>query len=226
MMQRLKQCFDGKLPKAVLFDLDGTLLDSLPDLTAAIDAMLADFDMPAAGSDKVRSWVGQGASILVEKAIRDAGLDESADTLAKNRFLNHYEKLCAQYTELYKGVHELLSQLQSQKVKLALVTNKPTQFLPALLARFELDAYFDLVLGGDSLAEKKPSSQPLLYVCEQFEIQLEQALMVGDSANDIDAAIACAMPSVFVTYGYSNAQSSERLLTCASLSVDCLTQLL
>lgn len=225
-MQQLRQLFNGSLPAAIFFDLDGTLLDSVPDLAQAVDAMLADLQLPLAGEDNVRHWVGNGASKLVERACVHGGVsgDNALQAKALDLFLEHYGQLPERRSELYVGVAESLAALHAAGIKMALITNKPMRFVPELLQNFVLDGYFSLVLGGDSLAEKKPSSEPLLYACDFFALPIEQCLMVGDSANDVQAAQACGMASVSVSYGYNYGQDASAL--GASWHIEAFAELL
>lgn len=225
-MKVLKQLFDGSLPAAIFFDLDGTLIDSVPDLAFAVDAMLEDFSLAAVGVENVRQWVGNGAQLLVERALLySLEKDKASELQAKalQAFLYHYGHLPQKQSALYPEVLNTLKVLKAEGVKMALITNKPTEFLPALLNEFALAAYFDFVAGGDSFCEKKPSPLPLEKALEFFQLTPAQCLMVGDSRNDIDAANACAMASVCVTYGYNYQQDARELP--ASLHVDCFADL-
>ncbi len=217
---------DGELPKAVLFDLDGTLVDSVPDLAAAIDLALMDAQLPIAGEKNVRDWVGNGAQVLVFRAVSAAWKVFSAqnvdvtddekhakEALVYERFLYHYGHLpeSKQSSCLYDGVYQLLSLLSSRGIKLALVTNKPAQFTPAILRQFALDDFFDVVVCGDTLECKKPSPGPLLYAVNQYGFEVEQCVMVGDSKNDIQAAKACKMKSISVAWGYNYSEDPKLL---------------
>ena len=204
-----RDAFAG-LPALVMFDLDGTLVDSVPDLAAAVDAMLQEQHCQPAGEEKVRLWVGNGAAVLVRRALADAdGLDESqvSDSLHQaslQRFLHHYRRASGHYSKLYPGVKEGLQQLRSAGVTLALVTNKPAEFVPHLLADLGIDDHFAAWLGGDSLPEKKPHPAPLQSLLEQFQVAVDDALMVGDSRSDMEAGRAAGVRTLAVTYGYNH----------------------
>jgi phosphoglycolate phosphatase len=215
-MTLLQQLFNGSNPAAIFFDLDGTLVDSVPDLGAAIDAMLGDLSLPLAGINNVRNWVGNGAQKLVERALLYgfAGNEAKAEMVkdqAYHGFLEHYAHFAESQSALYPGVFDTLQQLKEQGVFMAVITNKPMRFTPKLLANFAIDEFFDLVLGGDSLPEKKPAALPLETAAKFFKLDVDQCLMIGDSSNDIQAAKNCGMKSVAVSYGYNYGDSVESL---------------
>ena len=197
--------FDNKT--LVIFDLDGTLLDSAPDLALAINLMLTDLGFEAAPEPVIRSWVGNGAQTLVSRALQYSGCDSSQDSTYFNDaltiFLAHYQTHLSTHSILYKGVFDTLMQLKKNGLQLALVTNKPLRFIDPILRDFKLTDVFVIALGGDSLPVKKPHPEPLVHVCKQLGTSIEQAVMVGDSKNDILAAKAAGMQSVGLTYGYN-----------------------
>lgn len=196
----------------VVFDLDGTLIDSVPDLARAVDLTLAERALAAAGEAKVRDWVGNGSHKLIERALADAyGLSESdieaADADAAHvRFLEHYGAAPCAHTRRYDGVLDCLDALAADYLPCALITNKPVAFLPPILARLELEGRFSLVLGGDSLREKKPHPLPLLYAAEQLGVAPARALMIGDSRHDVAAGKAAGFRTLAVTYGYNHGE--------------------
>ncbi|RTE66781.1 phosphoglycolate phosphatase [Amphritea opalescens] len=205
----LTSLYDGEYPQLVLFDLDGTLLDSVPDLTLAIDRMLAALDRPIVGETQVRNWVGNGAQMLVKRALAYSGAAEDDSALfdrAFELFLHHYGLCCAEQSRLYSGVRDFLNALQARQVMMGLVTNKPMSFTQTLMDEFDLRQYFSVILGGDSLAEKKPHPLPLRYAMEKIGVAVEQTLMVGDSRSDIKAAQAAGCRVVAVTYGYNHGE--------------------
>lgn len=213
----------------VFFDLDGTLVDSIPDLAYAVDASLKEMNLPQAGLDRVRLWVGQGAKKLVDQALSFAtaesvnNIEQQLSQQALELFLKHY-KGSAQHSVLYPNVIATLDQLQANGYRLVLITNKPTQFLPDLLEHLAIADYFELILGGDSLSQSKPHPMPLLHAMKAFNLQAEQCVMVGDSGNDIYAAKAAAIASVCVTYGYNHGVSPTELP--ATWFIDDIAQLL
>ncbi|MES1929618.1 phosphoglycolate phosphatase [Salinisphaera dokdonensis CL-ES53] len=196
----------------VVFDLDGTLIDSAPDLAVAVDATLAERDLLPAGVDKVRHWVGNGSHKLVERALADAlgaaaeSLDAGEIDAAHDRFLAYYADAPCERTQLYDGVHECLEAMRERNIACVLVTNKPVAFLPAILEQFTLASFFALTLGGDSLSEKKPHPAPLLHAAEHTGVAPARALMVGDSRHDVQAGKAAGFRTLAVTYGYNHGE--------------------
>lgn len=206
-MTPLEGLFAGQLPRLVMFDLDGTLLDSVPDLAAAVDAMLTQLGRSPAGIAKVRDWVGNGSKVLVRRALADqlehSAIDEALADQAHQLFLQAYANSHG-LSSVYPGVRDCLDWLQARGVAMALVTNKPTQFIAPLLAQTGLAAYFRWVLGGDSLPVQKPDPAALHWVLQQASVLPQQALFVGDSRNDVQAARAAGVPCVAVSYGYNH----------------------
>lgn len=205
----LRQLCGGKLPAAILFDLDGTLIDSLPDLALAIDATLQEFELPLAGENLCRDWVGNGAQKLVERALAWAEQQDEAVALpnldaALQAFFQHYQALCTERTVLFDGVQECLQTWHQAGVKLACVTNKPERFTLPILEHFGLLEMMPVVLSGDSLAVKKPDPAPLHAAVEAMGLGAEQAVMVGDSRNDVRAARAANMSVACVSFGYNH----------------------
>jgi len=201
--------------KVIIFDLDGTLIDSAPDLALAVNHMLtsvghANFDE----STIIDSWVGNGAFVLIQRALSgsrtiDEHLDSDFVAKALDIFLKFYaQNLCVK-TALYPNVLSTLHALKSKGYRLAIVTNKPFAFVEPILKSLELIDLFESFIGGDSLAEKKPSPLPLLHVCETLKVSVEECVMVGDSLNDILAGNACDMQTIGVTYGYNYGESIE-----------------
>ncbi len=192
--------------KAVAFDLDGTLIDSVPDLAAATRATLAELNLPQCSDDLVRSWVGNGAEMLMRRALTFALDTEVSEEQLQNtmpRFMHFYKQNLQQHSVLYPHVEAVLAQLQQAGYQMAIVTNKPYEFTIPLLKAFNIDGYFGIVLGGDSLAKMKPDPLPLQHILHEWQLQAEQLLMVGDSKNDILAAKAAKVASVGLTYGYN-----------------------
>ncbi|WP_417339108.1 phosphoglycolate phosphatase [Halomonas kashgarensis] len=191
------------------FDLDGTLIDSVPDLAVAVAKALAEFDLPVPSEADVRDWVGNGAPVLVERALTWA--QQSAPTAqlqerAYQVFLDHYSAAPNVRTHLYPGVVPALEALKRAGFTLVLVTNKPERFIEPILDHFELTDHFALWLGGDSLARKKPDPLPLLHAAEHFGFAPEMCVMVGDSRHDIGAGKAAGFATVAVPYGYNHGE--------------------
>ncbi len=209
-MTLLQGLLGGRELQAILFDLDGTLIDSVPDLAAALDASLEQLNYLPAGIHRVRGWVGNGARKLVqrglafalempEKALEEARIDQLLAV-----FFEHYGAQTCEQTVLYPGVREALAHWHSQGIKMACVTNKPARFSEPILAHFGLQEYMPVLVGGDTLAVRKPDPAPLHLACEQLGVGVGNTVMVGDSVNDIAAARAAGMPVACVSYGYNH----------------------
>lgn len=195
-----------------LFDLDGTLVDSVPDLATALNKMLGDYQLPTYDEHVIRHWVGNGARVLVERGLSgDTKISHNRKQLevdtALDKFLFYYRTLETKSTVLYDGVFDTLHALKQRGYTLVLITNKPSEFIETILSSFSLSSLFSLTIGGDSLAEKKPSALPLLYACEKCKVSPSQCVMVGDSKNDILAAKAANIKSIGLTYGYNYGES-------------------
>lgn len=196
--------------RAIAFDLDGTLIDSVPDLAAATNATLAQNQYQPVTEALVRSWVGNGAQVLMQRALSYvSAMPEDAPDLQvileqiMPQFMHHYGEHLQKHSRLYPGVIDTLQQLKQAGFKLAIVTNKPYRFTVPLLTAFGLDDLFSEVLGGDSLAKMKPDPMPLQHLLKQWQLDESQLLMIGDSKNDILAAKAANVMSIGLTYGYN-----------------------
>ncbi|WP_354625171.1 phosphoglycolate phosphatase [Psychromonas sp. MME2] len=219
--------------KVIIFDLDGTLIDSAPDLAVSVNYMLTRLERATFSESEIRSWVGNGAAVLVKRGLSgssviDANIDDTFFTDALQIFLNHYKTHLCIHTVLYDDVLASLKLLKEQGYRLVIVTNKPYQFIAPILTGLQLDGLFEILLGGDSLAKRKPDPLPLLHVCEQLQVNVDQCLMVGDSKNDILAAKAAKMDSIGLTYGYNYGEDiglhqPEAVLTHFADIVTCLT---
>lgn len=208
-MNTLEQVSTQKI-RLIMFDLDGTLVDSVPDLAFAIDAMLLDMGRSFAGLNKVRLWVGNGAAMLVKRALSDnvkpVELDESVYEKGYALFLKYYQQVNGKQSQLYPKVLETLTQLRQTFPYLAIITNKPEQFTQPLLDHHGLPK-FDLLVCGDTLSTRKPDPAQLIYCLEKLGCRVEEAIMVGDSVNDIKAAKAAHVPIVCVNYGYHQGEN-------------------
>ncbi|OEY65721.1 phosphoglycolate phosphatase [Marinobacter sp. X15-166B] len=227
---KLTQLFAQQFPHTVLFDLDGTLVDSALDLTIATDQMLTALGRPPAGETRVRQWVGNGTPVLVRRALAGdhdfshAAVDETEFTRALSLFLSIYTDINGQYATVYPGVETLLHALSDQGCRMGVVTNKPGAFTGPLLEQMGLAHWFDVSVSGDTLAVKKPAPEPLLHAMEQLGGSLATTLMVGDSVTDITAARNAGMPVVAVRYGYNFGAPIDSL--GAEIVVDSLAELL
>ena len=202
----LRRLFNGEMPGALLFDLDGTLLNSLPDLSTAIDRMLRELNGSGASDEQVGCWIGDGARTLVLRALESAGLDTAAASLdqAMQVYQRHYSECLTDRSHLFAGVIDALKQWSAMGIPMACVTNKGARFTEPLLDHFGLREYLPVAVSGDTLPQRKPDPAPLLLACEQLGIAPQRTLMVGDSRNDVLAARAANMPVVCVSYGYNH----------------------
>ncbi|MGE8497678.1 MAG: phosphoglycolate phosphatase [Pseudomonas sp.] len=206
-MTPLQRLFDGQLPRLVMFDLDGTLVDSVPDLAAAVDKALLALGRPAAGVERVRDWVGNGARVLVRRALAGSLQHEQVDDALAREALELFMAAYAEshtLTTVYPGVPEVLDALHQGGAALAIVTNKPERFVAPLLDEKGLGDYFRWIVGGDTLPQQKPDPAALLHVLELAGIPRSQALFVGDSRNDVLAARAAGVTCVALSYGYNH----------------------
>ncbi|WP_035344647.1 MULTISPECIES: phosphoglycolate phosphatase [unclassified Dickeya] len=191
--------------RGIAFDLDGTLVNSAPGLAHAVDMALGALSLPHAGEARVATWIGNGADVLVERALRWAGVEPTPQQIHDTRTLfdKYYARSVESGSLLYPGVQETLSPLAARGFRLAVVTNKPTPFVAPLLDALGIGEYFSLVLGGDDVAQKKPHPAPLYMVLGKLGLHAHELLFVGDSRNDIQAARAAGCPCVGMTYGYN-----------------------
>ncbi len=205
--------------RAVLFDLDGTMLDTAADITLALNHALAEQSLPTLARGEVRELIGRGVSLLIERALERFGAaGKAADaTLLHDRFHHHYERIYERgeiQTRVYPGVARGLAELHARGIRLAVVTNKPRRMAIELLTRMSLSQWIELVVGGDSGLPRKPHPQPVLAACEALGVPAAQALMVGDSQTDVLAARAAGLAAVVcVPYGY-NEGADPRTLPC------------
>ena len=192
----------------ILFDLDGTLIDSAPDLALSVNYMLRSINHNEFSEEVIDSWVGNGAQTLVKRALSgskivDENIDNDLFAKSLSIFLEYYKNNLCVKTTPYPNVKATLEALKSDGYRLAIITNKPFDFIEPILKQLELSSLFQLSIGGDSLSEKKPSPLPLQYMCEKFKIKPRNTLMIGDSKNDILAAKAANIQSIAVSYGYN-----------------------
>ena len=199
--------FGGPPPGLVAFDLDGTLVDSVPDIAWCLDRTMPRFGVPPRGETLVRDWVGNGVERLIDRALTGE-MDGTADPGLRHEacaaFLDLYSTHGHEHSRVYPGVREGLGALRVRGAALACITNKPHGLAVDLLARVELLGHFELVLGGDSLPRRKPDPLPLIHACARLGIAVEHSLFVGDSVSDVEAARAAGMRVACVGYGYNH----------------------
>ena len=220
--------WSGRPPAAVLFDLDGTLFDTAMDIGLALNRTLAERGWPPLPETEVRRMVGRGSPILIERAAAAQGraLDRAGQDLMVERFFHHYGKLQEEGEETarpYDGAAASLQELHEAGLRTAIVTNKQSRFIGGMLRQWRLERWIDAVVGGDACARRKPDPEPLLFACASLQVPAPQALMVGDSINDVHAARAAGMPVFCVSYGYNEGED-PRSLPCDVL-LDSLAEL-
>ncbi|WP_020146158.1 phosphoglycolate phosphatase [Thioalkalivibrio sp. ALJ15] len=196
-----------KRPRMILIDLDGTLIDSVPDLAYSVDAMMRELGLPERGEAAVRNWVGNGVERLVKRALLNA-LDGEPDPETLERalpvFMRIYQENTAGRSPLYPGVREGLDQLKAAGYRLGCVTNKAERFTVPLLREKGILDDFEIVVAGDALPQKKPDPAPLLHAANELGVDPSESLMVGDSKSDVKAARAAGFQIVCMTYGYNH----------------------
>lgn len=212
--------------KAVFFDLDGTLVDSAIDIYHAMNTALAELGRPYVTEQQVRLWVGRGAAQLVWCVLKHQEVEVSPEQQHDllQVFLKHYEKNVCVDSKIYDGVLEFIQVCQQKNLFMACITNKPYEPAHDLLQALNLLSPFQLLLGGDSLTHRKPHPESLLHALHYFNIKPYEALMIGDSRNDVEAAHAAGMQCFALTYGYNHGEPVE--LCKPDLVLDSLRQLL
>ncbi|MDA1090944.1 MAG: phosphoglycolate phosphatase [Proteobacteria bacterium] len=197
--------------EALIFDLDGTLIDSAPDVRASVNRVLAGLGRRELTLEETKDMVGWGGRVLIVKALAltgNAGTDEDIDKGLEG-FLSTYAAHPADHTYVFPGVIQALEVFRSAGVKLGICTNKPTATTPPVLQALGLDGFFDVISCGDAVPHKKPDGRHIELVVEQLGATIETAAMVGDSESDITAAINAGVKSVAVTFGYAHVPVGE-----------------
>jgi phosphoglycolate phosphatase len=208
----------GQALSAVLFDLDGTLLDTVADIALALNRTMLEHGCLPLAEDDVRRMIGRGSPILIERAAAAQGrvIGDAMRAQMLERFFHYYgelEELNEDRAQPYAGAAESLRALHEAGLRTAVVTNKQHRFADALLKRLGLSGWIDVVVGGDTCIRRKPDPLPLLFACESLQVPANASLMVGDSVNDVQAARAACIPIVCVTYGYNEGRD-PRTLDC------------
>ena len=200
--------------KAVAFDLDGTLVETLPDLHVSANRMLADLGRPSASEKTVRAYIGDGVDRLVKRLLTssvDGEPDVGVFEKAAHSFREHYAKILTRASHPFPGALDLLDLLRKRSFKLACVTNKPARFTEPLLRELGMTDRLDLILSGDSLPAKKPDPLPLVHTASAFGVPTAHLLMIGDSQVDTAAARAAGCPFFCVPFGYRGSLAVQDL---------------
>lgn len=197
----------------VMFDLDGTLVDTAGDISDAVNDLLFSLGLPSVDEAQVRGWIGHGSRRLLGRALIDCGAMSEAELALPERmeplleaYTHYYEQRCGLRSRPYPDVLATLDALLRAGVRLAVVSNREVRLARAVLRSHGLEGFFMPVIGGDTLSRRKPDALPLLHCLEQHGIRPEHALMVGDSAVDAAAARAAGVACYLVDYGYNGDQ--------------------
>lgn len=196
--------------QAIVFDLDGTLIDSLPDLTGAVNRLLAEEGLAPLDPDDIKPMIGDGAGTLVRRVFDARGGLPGPDLAPyHSRFLAHYEPRSTELTRPWEGVPETLAALKAQGLKLGVCTNKPTKATHDVLRVLELSSFFDAVVGGDDVPDIKPDPAHVHATLDKLGVLPSAAVMVGDSINDVLAGKGAGLPVVVLSCGYSRIPPAE-----------------
>ncbi|MEE1654467.1 MULTISPECIES: phosphoglycolate phosphatase [Brachymonas] len=192
--------------QGVMIDLDGTMVDTMGDFDLALNAMLAELQLPAIARSTIGQLVGKGSEHLIRQTLQQVGADAARFDTAFASYQRHYGEINGQQSRLFDGVQQGLEQLQALGLPLACLTNKPQAHAEVLLQRLGIAGYFRCVFGGDAFARKKPDPLPLLETARALGTDPAVTLMLGDSSNDAQAAHAAGCPVLLVDYGYNHGQ--------------------
>jgi phosphoglycolate phosphatase len=199
-----------------LFDLDGTLIDTAPDLNAALNFALREHNFKTVDESLTRHWIGHGGKVMVEQALDLQALDfqehraDNSDSVL-DAFLAYYEDHVAVLSQPYPAVLDALASLTARGARMAVVTNKMTTFSVAIMDALNMAQYFDCIVGGDTATSPKPAADPALHACAKLGIAPADALFVGDSETDVLCARAAGCPVVCVRDGYNHGVAAEKL---------------
>ncbi len=193
----------------ILFDLDGTLIDSKRDLYIAVNESFSSFGLPKLTEERIFSFVGSGVKKLISDSLEFVGAPEKFDVVFEF-FLSYYYNHLLDNTRLYDGVREVLEALKKKNKKMFVISNKGIIFVKRILKGLDVDNFFEDIVGGDSFVNRKPHPQPIIEVLLKHRAQKEEAVMVGDSENDLEAAKAAGLKCVWVAYGFRDESILER----------------
>jgi phosphoglycolate phosphatase len=205
-VEKIRERFD-----AVVFDLDGTLVDTAPDILAYLNEMLEELGRPGLGLDALRSMVGDGVRTLLIRGLNaSGGVPDDLDIEALfSRYLQRYTEEPVRHSRPYPGMVDTLEALSSDSIRLGVCTNKPQAPTDRLLQRLDLDRFFSVVIGGDALPIKKPDPTHLLAVLEGLDVEPRRAVLIGDSETDRKTAAAAGIPCILMSYGYTSVPARE-----------------
>ena len=204
----------GDVARAAMIDLDGTLMDTVPDLAEAANRVRAEFGLGPLPADRLAQFVGKGADVLVHRALTDTMDGEVASDRfnpARAAFNRYYHEVNGEASEVFEGVPEALQRLRTRGWRLACVTNKPREFTLPLLERAQLLQLFDTVVCGDEVPHKKPHPDVVLEACRRLGVAPTEAVMIGDSFNDVVAGRAAGLRVILVESGYNEGESVSSL---------------
>jgi len=210
--------------EAYLFDLDGTLVDSAPDIHAALNYTLKNEGLPQVELTLTRDFVGMGSKALISRAMNHHGIENANPEPMLQDFLDYYENNIAVYTQPFPGTRETLSALRDRGAKLCVVTNKYIGLSELVLEQLELRSYFSCVVGQETTANPKPAPDPALYACRELEVTPGNALFVGDASPDVGCARAAGCEVVVRREGYNNGIPASQL--GADAVIDAISELL
>ncbi|MEM9441718.1 MAG: phosphoglycolate phosphatase [Pseudomonadota bacterium] len=225
-VEKIRECFD-----AIIFDLDGTLIDTAPDILAYLNEMLAELGRPGLDLERLRAMVGDGVRSLLLRGLEASGGvpgDVDIETLF-HRYLERYTQDPVRLSRPYPGMIEVLEALSSVGLRLGVCTNKPQAPTDKLLKTLVLDHHFAVAIGGDALSTKKPDPAHLLAVLHQLDVDPARAVLIGDSATDLKTARAAGVPCILMSYGYSatpvHQLGAERVIDDAGALLDAIAAL-
>ncbi len=201
-------------PALVLFDLDGTLIDTAPDLVSSINIALMQLNLPVYSEEKIRGWIGSGIEGVMKRALTNDINGQPDPTLLEKALSiftqDYFDNICVR-SRIYPGVIEALDYLESENIKIGCVTNKGGRYTNKLLKTIGLFEKFGVIVSGDTLAVRKPNPEPILHAATYFSISPDFVLMVGDSITDINAARAAGVQILCVPYGYNMGRDIHEL---------------
>lgn len=200
--------------KAAIIDLDGTMLDTVPDFEAALNGMRAEFELAPISQAQIKPMVGKGSEKLVRDALLldwDAARVDAAHPQAMQAYQRHYLAINGNHSTLFEGVIAGLAAMRADGLRLVCVTNKPLAFTLPLLEQKGLAPYFERVFGGDSFAKKKPDPMPMLGACAALDLHPSRVVAIGDSSNDAESARAAGCFVLTVPYGYNHGRPIQEI---------------